>query len=54
MAEKCMQDGSLWEKQDFVDGWEKSIEYCLPQHPPKQLFMQPPLFTRTEQGPGHS
>jgi len=33
------KDGRLWAKQYCVDGRELGIEYCLPQRPPKQLFM---------------
>jgi antitoxin component YwqK of YwqJK toxin-antitoxin module len=33
------RDGRLWAKQFWINGNEHKIEYCLPQHPPKQMFM---------------
>jgi antitoxin component YwqK of YwqJK toxin-antitoxin module len=33
------KDGRLWAKQFWINGIEHAIEYCLPQRPPKQIFM---------------
>ena len=33
------KDGRLWAKQYCINGTEQKVEYCLPKHPPKQIFM---------------
>jgi len=33
------KDGRLWAMQYCINGKEQKVEYCLPQHPPKQIFM---------------
>ncbi len=33
------KDGRLWAKQYCVNGKPQSLEICLPERPPKHLFM---------------